>query len=320
MKKFSTVAAFLAASFFVQAQNGATPELLDFPPNAEPGKCYAKCKIPAVFETQTERILVKPEGKRLKTIPAKYETQTFKVLAKEAYVVKKVIPATYKTTSEEVLVHEGTSKMKTIPETYETVSEKMLVAPAKTEWVKGKADANCLSANPEDCNVWCLKEVPAQYKTVYKRVLKTPAKYEEVKTEPVYKTVYTKVVDQPARVVEETIPAKYKTESRKVLVEPSKAVEEVVPAEYKTVTKRVMVSAETVGEWKEILCDSKLTSSKISQIQRALINAGYDVGSHGVDNVFGADTKRALTQYQKDNNLPVGNLNLETLKSLKVSY
>ncbi len=318
MKKLNFIAILALGFSTLNAQNNATPELLDFPPNAEPGKCYAKCKIPAVFETQTERIMTKPAGKKLKTIPAKYETQTFKVLAKEEQVVKKVIPATYKTISEEVLVHEGTSRMKTIAETYETVSEKVLVSPSKTEWVKGKADANCLSANPSDCNVWCLKETPAQYKTVYKRVLKTPAKFEEIKTEPVYKTVYTKVIDQPARVIEETLPAIYKTETRKVLVAPATTEEVVIPAEYKTVSKRVMVSPETVGEWKEILCNSKLTSSKIAQIQRALMNAGYNVGPHGVDNVFGADTKSALVEYQKDNNLPIGNLNFETLKALGV--
>ncbi len=31
-------------------------------------------------------------------------------------------------------------------------------ATGKTKWVKKKADKNCLSANPEDCLVWCLVE------------------------------------------------------------------------------------------------------------------------------------------------------------------
>lgn len=33
---------------------------------------------------------------------------------------------------------------------------------AGTKWVKKKADKNCLSANPDDCLVWCLVDVPSE--------------------------------------------------------------------------------------------------------------------------------------------------------------
>ena len=55
----------------------------------------------------------------------------------------------------------------------------------------------------------------------------------------------------------------------------------------------------------------------IIQIQKALKAKGYDPGP--IDDVFGPLTKTALIQYQKDKGLPVGNLNLETLKSLGVN-
>jgi len=47
----------------------------------------------------------------------------------------------------------------------ERKTEKVLVERAKEEWVKKKADRNCLSANPDDCMVWCLVKIPAKYKT-----------------------------------------------------------------------------------------------------------------------------------------------------------
>jgi peptidoglycan hydrolase-like protein with peptidoglycan-binding domain len=49
-----------------------------------------------------------------------------------------------------------------------------------------------------------------------------------------------------------------------------------------------------------------------------LKSRGYDAGPE--DNVMGARTKAALTQFQKDKGLPVGQLNIETLKSLGVQY
>lgn len=301
----------------LMAQN---PEITDYPPNAEAGKCYAQCRVPAVYEWKEEQILVTPEKKSLQKVAAKYEYKDFQVLVKEAYTVKKVIPATYKTETERVLVDEGTSIVKVTPAVYKTETEVVEVEPARTEWKKGKADAGCLSADPEDCKVWCLVEIPAVKKTIYKKVLVTPAKEDVVKGEPKYKTVYSKVVDQPARVEEKTIPAVYRTERKKVLVSPATTKELSTPAVYKTVKKKVLVSAESVGAWKEILCSSKVNSQKIAQIQRALIAKGYDVGPSGVDNIIGADTKAALLKYQKDNGLPQGNLNIETLKSLGVSY
>ena len=55
---------------------------------------------------------------------------------------------------------------------------------------------------------------------------------------------------------------------------------------------------------------------KISQIQEALRAKGYDPGP--TDNVLGAKTREALTKFQKDNNLPVGNLNVETMRALGI--
>lgn len=43
--------------------------------------------------------------------------------------------------------------------------ERIETNPATTKWVKRKADKNCLSADPNDCLVWCLVEVPAEYAT-----------------------------------------------------------------------------------------------------------------------------------------------------------
>jgi peptidoglycan hydrolase-like protein with peptidoglycan-binding domain len=48
----------------------------------------------------------------------------------------------------------------------------------------------------------------------------------------------------------------------------------------------------------------------------ALAALGYDPGP--ADNVLGPQTRKALLQYQKDNELPQGNLNKETLKALRL--
>jgi hypothetical protein len=272
MKKFVFL---LASSLFFSgafAQNNSQDGDL-YPPNAEPGKCYAKCLKPDVFETVTEKVMIEPE--------------------KKAY---RIIPTTYKTVTEQVKVKDETKRIINIPAVYKTVTEQVLVKPEGQKWVK-KKQTGCLSENPDDCIIMCLEKTPAVYKTVTKQVL-----------------------DKPASTREEVIPAEYKTVTKQVVDVAAHTQEIVTPAEYQTVTKTVLKTKGGYSEWKEIVCDNKVNTDVVSQIQTALKKKGYDIGPKGVDGVLGTDTKAALVKYQKDNNLPVGNLNIETMKSLGVKF
>lgn len=68
--------------------------------------------------------------------------------------------------------------------------------------------------------------------------------------------------------------------------------------------------------WVEILCEKDITYDKIKSLQQALNDRGYNIDI--VDGILDSDTKAVLTKYQQDNDLPVGNLNIETLKYLGV--
>ena len=351
-----SVLAFFAFVLTAQAQGD------DVPPNAEPGKCYAKCVIPdqyktvteqvlvkeaatrrsvvpAQYETVTERMLVEEEGVKLTPVAAVYETVTERVLAVEAGTRLETIPAVYETVTERVVDQPARTDKRVVPPVYETVTERIKIADATTRWEKGKKDPNCLSADPDDCRVMCLVEVPAQYRTVSKEVVKTAASVKDVSIAATYKTITKKVIKTPATTREVAIPAEYKTVTKRVLKTPAtvnrKAIpakyrtltktvvktpenvrEETVPAEYATVTKTVLVSKGGYTEWREVLCESDLTTARITQIQRALKAAGYKPGP--IDNIFGSQTRAALTKYQRDNGLPVGRLDKQTLSALGV--
>ena len=59
------------------------------------------------------------------------------------------------------------------------------------------------------------------------------------------------------------------------------------------------------------------SGEEVRKIQKALVDAGYDVGKTGADGVFGKNTLAAVKQYQKDNGLAVdGIVGKNTIGSL----
>lgn len=243
----------------------------DVPPNAEPGKCYARCQTEDQYGFNSKQVINTPKmTKRIK------------------------LPALYTNVYDTVVIRPMSTRTETIPAEYETIRQQKMVSPTTTKWIKGKADAGCLSADPNDCQVMCLVEVPAVYTTVTKRILKHEA--------------YSRTI---------TVPMEYKIVTKQVKTQNERYSEQVVPATYKTVQERYLITKGGYQGWREILCGADLTTSKITEIQKALKAAGFNPGP--IDNIFGTQTKEALKAYQRAKGLPVGNLNLETLKSLGVN-
>ncbi|MEZ4884246.1 MAG: von Willebrand factor type A domain-containing protein [Chitinophagales bacterium] len=301
---------FFVLSFYssiLSAQN-------ELPSNAQPGKCYAKCLIPDQYETITEQVLLKEAATRIEIIPAVYDTIEEQILEKEAYTVLNLVPVVFETRSEELLVKEASSRLIYQAPVFDTISEQVLVQPARTMWSKGRAIAGCLSANPEDCTTMCLTEIPAEYQTLTRQLLQKPATIEEIEIPAEYKTITKAVVKTSAQIVENTIPAVYRTIQKVIVKTPATTKVVEIPAEYSTVATRKLVRPGGFTDWVEVLCEAKITQTKVAEIQQALKARGYDVGA--VDNVMGAKTKQALVEYQKKSGLPVGNLNIETMRSL----
>ena len=77
MKRVNSLILVVAVLFFA---NAATAQG-DYPPNAEPGKCYAKCMIADEYETVTEQVLTKEASVRTEAVQAVYSTESEQVLS-----------------------------------------------------------------------------------------------------------------------------------------------------------------------------------------------------------------------------------------------
>ena len=193
-----------AASFAAQ-----DPSASLFPPNAEPGKCYAKVLVPATFKTVTDEIIKREAAEKVEIIPAEYEWVEKKVVVKEPSEKIEVIPATYKTVDEKIEVVPPTYKLQATKPVYETVEVKVIDKPARTAWKKGSGLLDKIDHATGD--IMCLVNIPATYKTIKKQVLKTPATVKKVEIPAQYKTIKKRVIDKPAEVKKISIPAEYKT-------------------------------------------------------------------------------------------------------------
>nr|HPQ21227.1 OmpA family protein [Saprospiraceae bacterium] len=112
------------------------------------------------------------------------------------------------------------------------------------------------------------------------------------------------------------VPVEYTTRSYQKLASAATTRSIDVPAETKTISKRVLEKAGGFTEWREVVCETDITAELVRRVQTELKDRGYDPGP--IDNVMGAGTKAALSKFQKDNNLPIGQLNIETLKALGI--
>jgi hypothetical protein len=290
---------------------GQTPLL---PPNPLPGHCYARVFVPPQYSEVTEEVLKSEASEEIEIIPAEYEWVEERVLVKEATDKLEIVPATYKTVEEKVLVEPESTELIDVPAEYETVEERVLVKAAYTTWKKGTGPITRIDQATGE--IMCLITVPAEYKTVEKTVLKTPATTEVVTKPAVYQTLEKQVVDTPATTQTITIPAVYETVKVKKLVAPAQEKRTAIPAEYQTVTKTEKV-AEGHLEWREILCETNVTTDVIKSMQTALREKGHYNGP--ADGRIGPMTRRAVASYQEARGLASGELTIETLKSLGVS-
>lgn len=295
------------------ATNASGEQLL--PPNAKPGQCFTRVWLEPQYKTTSEQKLLSEASEKIEVIPAKYGTVTKKVMVQEASSKLITVPATYKTVSEKIMVQPARTVTETVPAVYATKTQKVVDKPAHTIWKKGTGPIQRIDSSTGE--IMCLIEVPATYKTIKTKVVKTPATTRTRNLPAQYKTVTKRIVDVEAHTKSVQIPAKYGVV--KVTEEVTPAQERRIPvaAKYTTVTSTKLVQDGEM-QWREIMCETNTTRSKISEIQRALTKAGFNAGAP--DGQFGPSTVRAVSAFQKAKGLPAdGNLTIATVNALGVS-
>jgi hypothetical protein len=262
------------------------------------GKCpeHAKAECPPALPAKVITQDLPPDGVEGECyakvfIPAEYKTVTERTLVKEASERIEIVPAEYKWVEERVMTKEASKRLVEVPAEYKWTERTVLVKPASKGWVMEKKTRCAGDTKPRD--VFCLVSTPAEYKTVRSQVLV-----------------------KPACTREEIIPAEYSTVRRQIVAVPATTKKICIPAEYADIQRTEMV-ADSMIKWEHIVCEDKVTAETINQVKVALSTAGYTPGP--LDGTLAAADWDALTRFQKNNRIGVGELSYTTMAKLGVS-
>lgn len=287
--------------------------MADLPMNAKPGECYARVFEPPQYNSESRQVLSRAASEKLEVIPATYKWTEETIMTKPQGVRLKTVPATYEWAEQTVVVEPERTVLTEVPAKYATETEKVLVKEAYTTWKKGRGPIERL--NEATGEIMCLVEVPAEYKTVTRTVMTTPPTTREKVLPAKTKVVRKQVMTAPARTVEIEVPAEYETVKVRQLATPAREQRTNIPAEYQSVKETKLVK-EGKLHWQSILCETNASPDLITNVQRALNEAGFNAGP--VDGILGRSTSNAIGEYQRANGLSRGQLTIETLKKLGV--
>lgn len=155
----------------------------------------------------------------------------------------------------------------------------------------------------------CAKPGPCEFKII--DVMLTPPQYDVV-------TVPAKHVD--VEVCEngkpEVFPIPAETKNIPFTIYEYQKQCTPVPPVYDCIPVKYQV-CDPVMVWRQVLCEDKVTDSKLITVQKALAQEGFYQGQ--IDGSLNDQTQQALREYQKAKGLPQGGgLTIETLESLGI--
>ena len=276
----------------------------DLPTPVDKTKCYGKAKTPDKFHIQEQKILLRPAFEQEIVIPAEY-----KVVEKKVEVASQpqriMIPTT--ATDFQSLDQQKTPESKVVMNLI-PVSESTNICPNDCDEIEvpgGERHFDVLETN-------VLEEFAENIKSKTNKLLERE-KFEHTLDDPQNRV---KGVEDTDRALVDH--PQYKVIEEKVLVKPEEVKTITVPAEYKVIRHKTLIEKGGVAKWVEVLCPKSINALLVTQLQLALQSRKYYEGElHGI---LSFDVRSALVKFQQENQLPLGQLDKQTLEALGFNF
>lgn len=312
---------FISISLLSFGQEAVTEADSIAPPTPIEGTCYARSETPDKFIIEEKKLLVEEAKIQEKYIPAEYDTIRQQILIRQSYDKIVTYEAEFDTVMIEVKIKD---KSKVIEEKYKTVFESETINTAKEggdsekkgRWLTVKMK-DCTSPNPKDCETQKWIADKSEYNITTKEVFIQASWADTIESGSTIK-IPTIVQTKPARIEKIFIPAEYETIEKIVLKRHARKILVEIPPIYKTAKIKKLVEKGGKPIWVEVMCPESLNEIVISQVQLALKGRKFYTGA--ISGRLDKPTTDALEQFQKENYLPLGKLNKQTIEALGFNY
>jgi hypothetical protein len=278
--------------------------------------CYGNVLMPSVYDTIVDRIEVKSSYTYLNRTPPIFDTIVEKILVRPGYTKYEVTEPLFETEIVKIKVRDIESIIASNAYTEtRTLTDKIESKPSVKVWRKTKYIKGCKSKDPEDCLTWRVETLPAKSIEIERSfpatLVMNISNIEQLPEQ--YVTFEKKVLKREGSVKEVNVLPEYKEVTRLVKKRNPEFQEITVPAEFEEVKRIRLISEGGNIEPREVICHTDY-KEYIRPLQEKLHTLGYDIGV--IDGILGRKTKEVLLIYQVKNNLPVGQLDFETMKHL----
>lgn len=270
-----------------------------------PLNCTKTLLSPAKFRDTEQEVLVQESSPIYKNQPAEIKWTTITLQTEPARFPVETVPAQYRETTETIPALRERTEIIGDNATYKSVTKLVTTQEAHTRW---KPD--CIADDPQHC----LEQVPTKLASIQQQIVDKPARtYQKPFPEKVV-TVKRKILVKPGKGNGKPIPAKYQTLKIGHITKNWAIHSEQLPTRYTKVPIKQKIRPERLRPM-SVLCTDDATSQHILPIQRRLKQLGYSLSETGK---LDPATRHATLKFQRDNDLSLGAITLETLRKLEV--
>jgi hypothetical protein len=270
-----------------------------------PGK-YVGCIIPDQYETVTRLPIdtfpdIEPRVLSYEFLPPQYDSTIQTIEVRPAYSFYEVNP--------NIKLPKGVNL---IPPTWEIQIKSSRPESYYLGYIRIKEISS--EINDNNCLSFAFTEIPS-YVTIYKRVLKSPA----LLVQKIGNKTLTDTLKFPSNYLKEVaIPARYiQITKYEVINHATVQVKSSLPNAILSTRNRRLVREGMFSDIRQFYIGCFMSSdSTIAAVQKSLKEKGYRVK---INDRVDRHTKKALIAYQLKYDLPVGYLNLETMRALDIN-